>query len=117
MKKTEKRYPPEGREKYRRFDPAFPGISCAGCIAGIYESEIRSSFRSIAMKEFKRIKDPIYGYIQIPVKYMTDIVDTAAFQRLRRILQTSYSPPYSSAVHSKLKSSSVRTNPLSSPKE
>ena len=56
---------------------------------------------SIAMKEFKRIKDPIYGYIQIPVKYMTDIVDTAAFQRLRRILQTSYSPLYSSAVHNR----------------
>lgn len=53
------------------------------------------------MKEFKRIKDPIYGYIQIPVKYMTDIVDTAAFQRLRRILQTSYSPLYSSAVHNR----------------
>lgn len=53
------------------------------------------------MREFKRIKDPIYGYIQIPVKYMTDIVDTSAFQRLRRILQTSYSPLYSSAVHNR----------------
>lgn len=53
------------------------------------------------MKEFKRMKDPIYGYIRIPVKYMTDIVDTAAFQRLRRILQTSYSPLYSSAVHNR----------------
>lgn len=53
------------------------------------------------MREFKRIKDPIYGYIQIPVTYMTDIVDTSAFQRLRRILQTSYSPLYSSAVHNR----------------
>lgn len=53
------------------------------------------------MKEYKRLKDPIYGYIQIPVKYMNDIVDTASFQRLRRILQTSYSPLYSSAVHNR----------------
>lgn len=53
------------------------------------------------MKDYKRIKDPIYGYIQIPVKYMTEIVDTATFQRLRRIIQTSYSPLYSSAVHNR----------------
>ncbi len=53
------------------------------------------------MKEYKRLKDPIYGYIQIPVKYMNNIVDTATFQRLRRILQTSYSPLYSSAVHNR----------------
>ena len=32
---------------------------------------------------------------------MTDIVDTAVFQRLRRIIQTSYSPLYSSAVHNR----------------
>lgn len=32
---------------------------------------------------------------------MTDIVDTASFQRLRRIIQTSYSPLYSSAVHNR----------------
>lgn len=53
------------------------------------------------MKDYKRIKDPIYGYIQIPVRYMTEIVDTATFQRLRRIIQTSYSPLYSSAVHNR----------------
>lgn len=53
------------------------------------------------MKDYKRIKDPIYGYIQIPVKYMTEIVDTATFQRLQRIIQTSYSPLYSSAVHNR----------------
>ena len=38
------------------------------------------------MKDCKRVKDPIYGYIKIPAIYMTDIVDTAAFQRLRRFL-------------------------------
>lgn len=53
------------------------------------------------MKEFKRLKDPIYGYIDIPVQYMKEIIDTAEFQRLRRIIQTSYSPLYSSAVHNR----------------
>ena len=53
------------------------------------------------MEKYKRIKDPIYGYIQIPARYMTEIVDTANFQRLRRIIQTSYSPIYSSAVHNR----------------
>lgn len=51
--------------------------------------------------DYKRIKDPVYGYIQIPAQYMTEIVDTASFQRLRRIIQTSYSPLYSSAVHNR----------------
>lgn len=32
---------------------------------------------------------------------MNGIIDTAAFQRLRRIIQTSYSPLYSSAVHNR----------------
>lgn len=49
----------------------------------------------------KKLKDPIYGYIKIPVEYMTNIVDTAEFQRLRRIMQTSYSPLYSSAIHNR----------------
>lgn len=53
------------------------------------------------MKGYKRVKDPIYGYIRIPLKYMTNIVDTAVFQRLRRVIQTSYSPLYSSAVHNR----------------
>lgn len=53
------------------------------------------------MREYKRLKDPIYGYIQIPMSYMSGIVDSAIFQRLRRIIQTSYSPLYSSAVHNR----------------
>ncbi len=53
------------------------------------------------MKPYKRLKDPIYGYIDISTNYMTDIVDTSSFQRLRRIIQTSYSPLYSSAVHNR----------------
>ena len=53
------------------------------------------------MRECKRLKDPIYGYINIPKVYMNGIIDTASFQRLRRIIQTSYSPLYSSAVHNR----------------
>jgi len=53
------------------------------------------------MMEYKRLKDPIYGYIDMPKNYMNDIIDTAEFQRLRRIIQTSYSPLYSSAVHNR----------------
>ena len=49
----------------------------------------------------KKLKDPIYGYISIPVEYMNQIIDTAPFQRLRRIIQTSYAPLYSSAVHNR----------------
>ena len=53
------------------------------------------------MKDYKRLKDPIYGYIEVPMSYMSEIVDSATFQRLRRIIQTSYSPLYSSAVHNR----------------
>lgn len=53
------------------------------------------------MKKYKRLKDPVYGYINIPTRYMNEIIDTACFQRLRRIIQTSYSPLYSSAVHNR----------------
>lgn len=52
-------------------------------------------------KEYKRLKDPVYGYIDIPLPYMDNIIDTDVFQRLRRIIQTSYSPLYSSAVHNR----------------
>lgn len=51
--------------------------------------------------DYKRLKDPIYGYINIDNNYMQNIVDTSSFQRLRRIIQTSYSPLYSSAVHNR----------------
>ena len=53
------------------------------------------------MIDVKLIKDPIYGYIKIPERYVGDIVDTAVFQRLRRIVQTSYSPLYPSSVHNR----------------
>lgn len=49
----------------------------------------------------KRLRDPIYGYIEIPMEYMDRVIDIAVFQRLRRILQTSYAPLYSSAIHNR----------------
>lgn len=49
----------------------------------------------------KNLKDPIYGYIEIDEKIMYDVVDTATFQRLRNIVQTSYAPLYSAAVHNR----------------
>lgn len=49
----------------------------------------------------KRFKDPIYGYIDIPDEIIEDIIDTAVFQRLRSIIQTSYAPLYASAVHNR----------------
>lgn len=52
-------------------------------------------------KKYKKLKDPIYGYIKIPVEFMKNVIDTAAFQRLRRVLQTSYAPLFSSAIHNR----------------
>lgn len=49
----------------------------------------------------KRFKDPIYGYIEIDEKLINQVVDTASFQRLRDIIQTSYSPLYTSALHNR----------------
>lgn len=49
----------------------------------------------------KRFKDPIYGYIEIDEFVAKNIIDTAEFQRLRQVIQTSYSPLYASAVHNR----------------
>lgn len=49
----------------------------------------------------KRFKDPIYGYIEIEEFLITKVVDIAEFQRLRDVIQTSYSPLYSSALHNR----------------
>lgn len=53
------------------------------------------------MTKNKRFKDPIYGYIDIEETIISNIVDTAGFQRLRNVIQTSYAPLYSSAVHNR----------------
>lgn len=49
----------------------------------------------------KKLKDPLYGYICIPSNIVYNIIDSAPFQRLRRVSQTSYAPLYSSAVHNR----------------
>ena len=49
----------------------------------------------------KKFRDPIYGYIEIEESVVRDIIDTAAFQRLRNIRQTSYGPLYPSALHNR----------------
>lgn len=53
------------------------------------------------MNGIKRLKDPLYGYINIPTDIAKKIIDTATFQRLRRIIQTSYSPLYASSIHNR----------------
>lgn len=53
------------------------------------------------MLEYKRFKDPIYGYVPIPKGIVDSVVDTESFQRLRRIVQTSYAPLYASAHHNR----------------
>lgn len=49
----------------------------------------------------KKFRDPIYGYIEIGNNFVHDIIDTAAFQRLRQIRQTSYEPLYPSSLHNR----------------
>lgn len=49
----------------------------------------------------KRLKDPIYGYIELDDEVCSNYVDTPEFQRLRRIVQTSYAPLYPSALHNR----------------
>ena len=48
----------------------------------------------------KSIKDPVYGYIEIEERYFR-LIDTAGFQRLRNIRQTSYQALYPSALHNR----------------
>lgn len=53
------------------------------------------------MDKSKIFKDPIYGYIEIPNLLIKNIIDTPVFQRLRRIVQTSYAPLYATALHNR----------------
>ncbi len=50
---------------------------------------------------YKRFKDPVYGYVHVPDSFVSGIIDTPAFQRLRRISQTSYAPLFPSATHNR----------------
>ncbi len=53
------------------------------------------------MSDVKVFKDPIYGYIEVENDLIKKVIDKPAFQRLRRIIQTSYSPLYASAIHNR----------------
>ena len=49
----------------------------------------------------KQFKDPIYGYVEIDDDIVQDIIDTPPFQRLRNIVQTSYSPLFPGSYHNR----------------
>lgn len=49
----------------------------------------------------KQFKDPIYGYIEIDSDLVSEIIDTPAFQRLKDIRQTSYTPLFPAAYHNR----------------
>jgi hypothetical protein len=53
------------------------------------------------LSNYKKFKDPVYGYIQVDAGLVKDIIDTPCFQRLHDVIQTSYAPLYSSAVHNR----------------
>ena len=47
----------------------------------------------------KEFRDPVHGYISVPADWCAAFIDTAIFQRLRHIEQTSMRPLYPSAHH------------------
>ena len=49
----------------------------------------------------KKIKDPLYGYINIPTDIFDNIINTPEFQRLKNIRQTSYESLYPNALHNR----------------
>ena len=53
------------------------------------------------MEAYKQFKDPIYEYINVNTQLVSDIIDTPAFQRLKDIRQTSYTPLYPAAYHNR----------------
>ena len=53
------------------------------------------------LTRYKRFKDPIYGYIKIEESIVKNVIDMPEFQRLRDVIQTSYVPLYSSALHNR----------------
>lgn len=53
------------------------------------------------MSKLLKIKDPVFGYIEIADDDLNAVINSAMFQRLRDIVQTSYSSVYPSAVHNR----------------
>lgn len=65
----------------------------------IYQTEKAMGTETI--EKVKKFRDPVYGYIEIEENIVHDIIDTATFQRLRNIRQTSYAPLYPSSLHNR----------------
>lgn len=53
------------------------------------------------MRKPIKIKDPIYGYIEIDDEKVYSIINSSAFHRLQDIIQTSYSSVYPSSLHNR----------------
>lgn len=53
----------------------------------------------MAAERYKRFKDPVHGYITVPLEICHSIIDTPLFQRLRHIEQTSMRSLYPGARH------------------
>lgn len=49
----------------------------------------------------KKVKDPIYGYIEFDEVYWAHLIDKPEFQRLRHISQTGYRALFPSAHHNR----------------
>jgi HD superfamily phosphohydrolase len=49
----------------------------------------------------KLIKDPVYGYLRIEKDEAIALIDSAEFQRLRNVRQTSYASVYPASVHNR----------------
>ncbi|GBU28468.1 hypothetical protein R84B8_02027 [Treponema sp. R8-4-B8] len=60
-----------------------------------------SNPKSINSRNEKIFKDPLYGYISLPVNFVDTFIDTPVFQRLRDIVQTSYSSLYAATLHNR----------------
>lgn len=49
--------------------------------------------------ENKQFRDPVYGYVQIPVPYVKNLVDTSYMQRIKGVAQSGLRPLFSAANH------------------
>lgn len=53
------------------------------------------------MRKPIKLKDPIYGYIEVNDEQVYEIVDSPLFHRLQDIVQTSYASVYPSSIHNR----------------
>ena len=50
-------------------------------------------------KETKQFRDPVYGYIQVPVPYVRYLIDTSYMQRIKGVAQSGLRPLFAAATH------------------